>query len=283
MASLTSSPPPQNTATPFTFSLMTYNLWKTQGKATAWEVRRPILLNQLKKLDPDVLLDHELCPDIHDCIMEALPNHNYVTDPSVTGWAVEGNIYYRRSVFSEIEHGAEDIHQEEENRRLFWIRLQVDDNTQQTLFFSTAHFTWQGHPKERESDINLRKVQSKNTIGCLEQLKQDNQVQFFGGDLNESFWPKRILEGAGFIDCFSALGLPCIPTHPNRSSLAHEEVNADAALDWLFAKGHNVKPLLASVIKNMTGLSSDDPDERYRLAVVPSDHCPVLSVYRINW
>jgi len=269
----------------FNFSLMTYNLWKTKGVATAWDVRRPILLNQLKKLDPDVMLVQELCPDIHNCIMEALPNHSFVSDESVPGWKIEGNIYYRQSMFTEVEHGTENIQQEEEHRRLFWIRLQTGDSndSKKTLCFSTAHFTWQGHPKEKESDINLRKLQARNTVAALETIQKEEEAVFFGGDLNEGFWPKRILQDSGYVDCFSAMGLPCCPTHPNRSSLAHEEVNSDAALDWLFAKGNNVKPLLASVMKNMTGLSSDDPDERYKLAVVPSDHCPVLAVYRISW
>ena len=215
-------------------------------------------------------------------------------------------------MFSLVAHGAEDIQQEEKDRRLFWVRLR--DNQQhetKTLLFSTAHYTWQGHSKEIESDINLRKRQARNTVAALSRLRPENaeeralrgplnlqeiydgdfretkteseEVCFFGGDLNEGFWPKRILESAGYVDCFSAIGLPVQPTHPNRSSLAHEEVNSDAALDWLFAKGENVAPLLSSVIRNMTGLSSTDPDERHKLAVVPSDHCPVMSVYRVSW
>ena len=104
--------------------------------------------------------------------------------------------------------------------------------------------------------------------------------------MNESFWPTKLLRGAGFADCFSPLGLPARPTHPNRSSLAHEETNADAALDWLFARGApggdaRVRPLLATVVTGSCGLSSDDPDERHALSVVPSDHCPVVAVYRI--
>ena len=30
------------------FSLCTYNVWKTAGEPTAWDVRRPVLLRQLK-------------------------------------------------------------------------------------------------------------------------------------------------------------------------------------------------------------------------------------------
>lgn len=59
--------------------------------------------------------------------------------------------------------------------------------------------------------------------------KDSDEPCFFGGDLNESFWPRVILSRAGFEDCFSALGLPAHPTHPTRPSVAHEERNADQA------------------------------------------------------
>lgn len=29
-------------SSPFTFTLMTYNLWKTDGEPTSWELRRPV-------------------------------------------------------------------------------------------------------------------------------------------------------------------------------------------------------------------------------------------------
>jgi len=272
------------TTTTTTFTLMTYNLWKTKGVATAWNERRPVLLRQLRKLNPDVLLVQELCPDIHNCVVEALPTHSFIQDNSIPGYSIEGNIYYKQDMFTEIEHGNINIEQEEEHRRLFWIRLQLNNTAKTTALFSTAHFTWQGSPKEHTSDINLRKKQARNTVAALDtiQNKEDQEAVFFGGDLNESFWPKRIMESAGFVDCFSALSLPLRPTHPNRSCTAHEEQNADSTLDWLFSKGDNVKPLLASVVRDMSGLSSDDPDERHKLTVVPSDHCPVLAVYRIE-
>lgn len=116
---------------------------------------------------------------------------------------------------------------------------------------------------------------------------------------------------AGFCDCFSALGLPCRPTHPCRPTLAAEDQHADQALDWLFARGGlgptsglaesddscstgggssggsgysacSVRALAASVVRDSAGLSSSDPQERRVLAVQPSDHAPVLAVYRVQ-
>ena len=233
-------------------------------------------------------------------------------------------------------------------RRLFWVRLQLTQlpsalpsTSTSTLLFSTAHFTWQGHAREYDTDLNLRKVQSRHTVLALDRLQAvSDRACFFGGDLNESFWPKRVLEGAGFVDCFSALGLPCRATHPMRPTLAHEDVNADSALDWLFARGgicttipvpvssaghlssssgtdtddtscqgsaqvrregerreeegkgpgvlprkpsHKPPPraLAALVVRDSVGLSSEDPQESRVLAVQPSDHAPVLAVYRV--
>lgn len=282
-------------STTFSFTLCTYNVWKTDGEPTAWAVRRPILLRQLKQLDPDVLLLQELCPKIAECVQEALPGHACVAD-DFKGWTHEGNIYYRTTMLAEVEHGCEPIEQEEPLRRLFWLRLTLagdpEPRSQRSVLFATAHLTWQGHARELQTDTNLRKVQGRHAAAALERLQRADEPAFFGGDLNESFWPTKILRGAGWSDCFSPLGLPVRPTHPNRSSLAHEECNADAALDWLFARGGRgeqggarprARPLLATVVTGSCGLSSDDPDERHALSVVPSDHCPVIAVYRVEW
>jgi hypothetical protein len=188
-----------------------------------------------------------------------------------------------------VEEGFVHIKQEEEHRRLFYIRLRFKgDSESRTVLFSTAHYTWQGHPRECETDLNLRKIQARATVAALDLLQKPTEVCFFGGDLNESFWPKRILEKAGFSDPFTTMGLPCRPTHPCRPTLAHEDTNCDSALDWLFARpgksmeGGSVRPLLSSVVRDMVGLSSDNPDEREVLQVCPSDHCPVLAVYRLS-
>ena len=79
------------------------------------------------------------------------------------------------------------------------------------------------------------------------------------------------------------MGLPAQPTHPTRPSVAHEERNADQALDWLFCNGGSTsaKVVLCSVIKDMCALSSDDDDERQVMGVQPSDHMPVMAVYRL--
>lgn len=274
-----------------TFSLMTYNLWKTDGVPTYWDIRRGVLLRQLKKLDPDIMVVQELHPDIMECILEALPGHKFIEskpgEEAFHGYTNEGNIFYRGSMFREVDSGYEDIKQEEEFRRLFWIRLEFICNGK-TALFSNAHFTWQGHDKELLSDVNLRKIQSKQTVEKLNALQKDTEPCFFGGDLNESYYPKEYLSASGFVDCFSALSLPCRPTHPNRPTLSAEDTLADQTLDWLFARpgrkcsSDSVKSLVATVVRDMVGLSSSDPLEKVTMSIQPSDHCPVLAVYRFQ-
>ena len=246
-----------------------------------------VLLRQLRQLDPDVLLVQELCPEIAECVLEALPAHRCVTQADhnhsscsdqeeghgeevFAGWQQEGNIFFRSSLFTLVQWGHEFIGQEEPLRRLFWVRLlpvQHCDfspdrqdgvnckSVSNTILFSTAHFTWQGHPKEYDSDINLRKIQARHTTTVLNHLQEERDLAcFFGGDLNESFWPKILLERAGFVDCFSALGLPCRPTHPMRPTLAHEDNNADSVLDWMFSRGK----LLSRIEVRNGGTNRDD-------------------------
>ena len=268
-----------------TFSLMTYNLWKTDGIPTYWEKRRGVLLRQLKKLNPDIMVVQELHPDIMECILEALPGHKYIQSKEGTepfpGYTDEGNIFYRDSMFKEVDSGYEDIQQEEEYRRLFWIRLKFICNGKTALFTNA-------HQKEIDTDLNLRKIQARLTINKLNAMQLDNEPCFFGGDLNESFWPKELLNYAGFVDCFSSLSLPCRPTHPNRPTLSLEDTLADQALDWLFVRpGRNcssdsVKSLVGTVVRDMVGLSSNDPQEKITMCIQPSDHCPVLAVYRVE-
>lgn len=357
---------------PFTFSLCTFNLWKTAGQPTAWAARRevsagvrvihtpppsvsngaPVLMRQghahalrvvsppcgppgcppdrqptrnidvppltcivtpfpaglaglpqvlkraLQHLDPDVLLVQELHPDTTECILEALPGHRHVVPSqaasgdgsdcatSDAGWQHEGNIFFRGAMFRLCEYGAEDIGQEEELRRLFHVRLRCCAGGR-TLLVATAHFTWQGHPAEQESDVNLRKAQARKTAKALQRLQLPTEPCFFGGDLNEGHWPKVILQGAGFVDPFSRLHLPCRPTHPARPCVAHEEQHPDSTLDWLFCRqaidsSVDARPLLAAVVRDMVNLSSDNPDERHQMAIQPSDHCPVMAVYRLQ-
>ena len=154
------------------------------------------------------------------------------------GWFHEGNIIYNAKMFEIIECGERDIGQKEDDRRLFWARLRVkqEDTIESTMLFATAHYTWQGHRAEWESDVNLRKSQARKTAEALNELQKDDEPCFFGGDLNESYWPRAVLNQHNFVDCFEPLQFAKTKTHPMRPSVAHEGNNADSVLDWVFAR-----------------------------------------------
>ena len=252
-------------------------MWKVTNYPGNWPQRRQPLLECLTTFTPDILCVQELHPLFHDVIVEAMPSHAYVKDDFV-GWQNEGNIYWNSNLFDMIEYGASDVGMMEPLRRLFWVLLKIkksENNSTQKVLVSTAHFTWEGHVQECTKNDNLRKQQAQRTTTTLHELQEKfvdpHLAVLFMGDLNEDFHPRRILREAGFIDCFSALQLPCLPTHPQRPSVPEEDILCDSTLDWIMQNNY-ARPILANVIRNLlcTGGYS------------VSDHCPVMCVYEIG-
>ena len=132
---------------PTRLSIVTYNLWNT----VRWPVREAALKQFVDLFQPDILCLQELRAETQSFLDQALPQHQRVAD-DLPGWTCESNIYWRSDLLEGVDHGAEDVGMLEEHRRLFWVRLQVRQPAR-TIFVSTAHFTYQGHPKERETLI----------------------------------------------------------------------------------------------------------------------------------
>ncbi|CAF3561938.1 unnamed protein product [Rotaria sp. Silwood1] len=268
-------------------SVMTFNMWKINNYPANWPHRRPAMLECLTTFTPDILCVQELHPLFHDVIIESLPSHAYVKD-NFAGWQNESNIYWNSNLFNMMEYGYHDIGMMEPLRRLFWVLLKIKIPEQtiegknqstsiniQQILVATAHFTWEGHTQELTTNINLRKQQAQCAITILNDLQSKfndpHLAVLFMGDLNENFHPRRILREAGFIDCFSTLRLPCLPTHPQRPSISHEDNLSDCALDWIMQNNY-ARPILANVLRNLlcTGGYS------------VSDHCPVMCIYEIG-
>ncbi len=265
-------------------SVMTFNMWKTDGYPANWPHRRMSILECLKTLTPDILCVHELHPLLHGTVMEALPTHAFVQD-DFKGWQSEGNIYWNSDTFNMLQYGIIDIGIMQPLRRLFWVLLtlntsdrEIEGPNQSTvgqLLVATAHYTWEGHAEERNSDVNLRKQQAHRTVTALHDLTSKfgnpHLPILFMGDLNENYHPRRILHEAGFVDCLAELRLPAPITHPQRPSAPHEDILGDVTLDWIMQNKY-ARPILANVIKNMLCSS----------AHVVSDHCPVMCVYEFG-
>lgn len=249
---------------PSRLSIVTYNLWNTQR----WPERQPALQEFLQRFQPDILCIQELRAETRDFLDKAMPTHARVEDP-FAGWTVEGNIYWNRDLFDVASYGAEDIGILEEWRRLFWVRLQVRE-TGRPMLVSTAHYTYQGHERERATGQSPRLEQARRTVAALETLAHPDEAIFFMGDLNDPVHPMATLFEAGYLSCFAALNLlppPTWPAHPTAGLPPGQRIT-NQTIDWIFANRH-ARPLAAQV------------PQLYYGDISPSDHWPVLAIYEL--
>eukprot|EP00667_Euglena_gracilis_P021097 EG_transcript_22996 len=252
-------------------SVATWNVWKTGGQPAQWPARQPALVRAVQLLDADILLIQESHPLMVTAVVEAKPSYTHVVDV-FPGWGNEGQIFFDSRSWAEVEHGAADVGLEPAGRRLFWARLR-SRRSGRTVLAATAHLTWQGHAKECASDGNVRKAQARAIAKELSTLVWEGEPAFFGGDMNEGFWPRRILNAAGFADCFLQLGLPAPATHPAYPSGCDEEDCLDAAaLDWLTSNGY-ARPVEATVVNDLPRYGDGE--------FQASDHCPVVAKYEL--
>jgi exonuclease III len=137
--------------------------------------------------EPDILCVQELRPETHAVIDAVLENHQHVDD-AFEGWQRESNVYWNRDLFDLEEFGAEDIGMFEKARRLFWTRLRPKDGGE-TLFISTAHYTWAGNAQEKDGGVSPRYAQAQKTIEALNALVPEGGALIFMGDLNDDRHP----------------------------------------------------------------------------------------------
>lgn len=245
---------------PTQFTVCTYNIWTW----TRWPERREALASFLDRHRPDVLCVQELQEESRALVDEVLgATHDRVEDP-FAGWTVEGNIWWNRSVFRSLAHGAEDVGIHEQHRRLFWTRLGALDGSDRTLLVSTAHWTWHGHAVALETERNVRLPQARATVDTLDRLAVEGEAQLFMGDLNDSTEPIFVLRRGGLTDTFTALGRQPDATHPARPT-AH---GADQTLDWIFSRG----PVTVRTSEIVDFWHGD---------LAPSDHKPVLATFAL--
>ena len=242
-------------------SVVTYNIWNTQR----WDVREPALRGFVQTALPDILCLQELRPETQACLDGALPDHDRVHDDA-PGWTTEGNIYWNRTLFSECEHGAEDVGLLEPDRRLFWVRLATGGD--RTVLVATVHLTYQGNPEERATGRSPRVAQTQSVVEALARLSRGSEPVFLCGDLNDPYLPVRMLLEAGYVNCFAGLGIPTEPTHPCYPTAGVAPRHGCQAIDWIVANRH-ARVVAAQVPHFYVG------------DVAPSDHWPVLAVYEI--
>jgi endonuclease/exonuclease/phosphatase family metal-dependent hydrolase len=251
---------------PTRISLISYNIWNTER----WHFREAALRKFLELFSPDVLAVQELRRRSRTFIDGVLPSHARVHD-SFAGWALESNIYWRDTMFSEIEHGAEDVGiREHGHRRLFWVRLKLRDS-ERSMLVATAHLTHQRHAAEVATGQSPRVSEAKRIIVELKRLREKREPVFFMGDLNDPVHPTNLLHQDGFVSCFSALGLVPPPTfkcYPT-ADVAPGKLVMNQCIDWIVANDH-ARPIAACV------------PQFYFKDSAPSDHWPVQAVYEVT-
>lgn len=246
-------------------SLCTYNLWNVER----WPGREPALRQFLRRFSPDLLAVQELREPTRDCIDEVLAGHERVID-EFPGWAAESNLWWNRALFARVEHGAEEYGSHEPARRLFWARLRRSDDDA-TLLFATVHLTPDFPDDETGRAQALRLQQTRAIIDALARIRRPDEPAWLAGDLNEAVQPGRLLHRAGFVSCFSALGLQPPPTFPAvpTAGKASDDFRYNACYDWILAAGP-VRPLAAHSPHCFHG------------DVSPSDHWPIVAVYEME-
>jgi endonuclease/exonuclease/phosphatase family metal-dependent hydrolase len=242
---------------PLRFTVCTYNIrtW------TRWPERRDALHQFVRVQRPDVLCVQELQSESQAVLDGALgDSHDRIHD-DFEGWTCEGNIYWNRSLFEVVNHGATHVGILEPLRRLFWVRLRARSNGQ-TFVVATAHFTWSGHAELVVSEKNARIPQARRSMIELDSLAESGEPQLFMGDFNDSNEPISVLRSGGFADCFSALGRNPKATFPASPTASGPE----QTIDWLMHRGA-LRCLGAEVVDYFHGDLS------------PSDHKPVIATY----
>ncbi|PCJ61273.1 MAG: hypothetical protein COA79_06750 [Planctomycetota bacterium] len=241
-------------------SLVSYNLWNIER----WPDRESALVHFLKTFIPDIFCVQELRPETLHCIDQTLINHDHVKGDQ-PGWKIESNIFWNREIFDLIEYGLEDLKMLEKERGFFWVRLKMKANDK-SIFISTAHFTWQGSPDEKETGLSPRIAQTKRTIEFLQKLVKKDDVSFFMGDLNDPVVPVLFFPGINYKSCFKELGILSPPTYPALPTT--NDICENQAIDWMFCNG-KAKALSAFV------------PQFYFDGISPSDHWPIHAFYEI--
>lgn len=251
---------------PTRVNCITYNIWNVER----WDDRAPALGKFLKLFDPDVLCLQELRRKTRTFLDKALPGHSRVND-SFVGWALESNIYWRNSMFFEIEHGAEDVGiKVKGHRRLFWARLECRTSGR-SILVGTAHLTHQRHPTEAATGNSPRVAEAKAIARELKRLNRRREPVVFMGDMNDPVHATNVLHDAGYVSSFAALGL-VPPTTFKVYPTADVQIGKlvmNQCVDWIVAN-EEAKPIATA-----------SPRFYYR-DMAPSDHWPVQAIYEIH-
>jgi endonuclease/exonuclease/phosphatase family metal-dependent hydrolase len=250
---------------PLRLNIITCNLWNDERL----EFRSAALRKFLELFSPDIFCAQELVAASRDLIDEVLADHGRVDDRLI-GWRRESNIWWRKSLFAEVEHGAEAVEiRDSRHRRLFWARLKSKSHDR-SLLVSTAHLSHQRGSHELKTGESARVGETKRILAALARLAQPREPVMLMGDFNDPAGAPSLLHDAGYPSCFAVLGLEPQPTfkcYPT-AGVTPGKLAMSQTVDWIVGNDY-ARPLCATVPRFFFKDSA------------PSDHWPVQAVYEV--
>jgi endonuclease/exonuclease/phosphatase family metal-dependent hydrolase len=250
---------------PHIFTSMSYNLWGEWD----FESRREPLRQLMELRSPDLLGVQELSLAARDLIDATLPHHERVRDDA-PGWGNRSNLWWDARAFAEIDHGLEDVGIFSEGAGLFWVRLRnLADPALPPLLLCSAHLTYQGHPREVETNYTPRVDQARAIGDAMLRLAGENPA-ILCVDANDFARPLWEMYQRGFFEPFGFMGRTCPPTHPVTPRFDRMRFDrtspVEKCIDFQFFRGA-IAPRCAEVV------------EFFADGTAPSDHKPVLAAF----
>ncbi|ROP80659.1 endonuclease/exonuclease/phosphatase family protein [Curtobacterium sp. PhB115] len=252
-------------------TLMTYNI-KNPDPAHDWPARLPVVLDVIRRHDPDLLCVQEAFAHQMDDLRAGLPGHADLGQGREGGTAGEyAAVFYRRDRFRPADEGS------------FWLSDTPDEpvsNTWESLYPRIANharfldaegaaFTVVTTHLDHELGAHGDEVRGKSAALIVERLAGDTGPVVFAGDCNEpagTGTASRVFAEAGFSDAWVVAGDP-----DDRTATFNDwepPVDSRERIDWVLTRG------ISGVDRVV--IDHDGPETWFA-----SDHFPVVATLRI--
>lgn len=252
-------------------TLMTYNV-KNPDPAHDWPARLPLVLEVIRRHDPDVLCVQEAFDHQMDDLRAGLPDHGDVGQGREGGTAGEhAAVFFRRDRLRPVDEGT------------FWLSDTPDEpvsNTWGSLYPRVANharfldvdgasFTLLTSHFDHEENAHGDDVRRRSAALVVERLHAVDGPVVFAGDCNEpagggAAW--QVFVDAGYRDAWLDAGDPDDRTATYNDWQA--PVDSGERIDWVFTRG--VRAVDRVVIDH------DGPE-----TWAASDHFPVVATIRV--
>jgi endonuclease/exonuclease/phosphatase family metal-dependent hydrolase len=257
-------------------SVMTFNIWRdepldygtelynTHQKLKHGQYNRIQAIQALfnKYQQTDIFAIQELSPRMYSLVTTSLPNHAYLSDINS-----ERNIFWDQSKL-QLESKQQVYIDANNNEDIVMARLKVK-STSQSIVVVNIHLTWWGNKLEINYGKSPRVKQSRKLIDEINNFAGADEVVIICGDINDSVQPIKIFFENNYKNAFYDLGLVAASTHPTpivnvQSDFSH---HGSRTYDWIFSK--NSQAISAQVV------------HFHENGIYPSDHFPVLAIYKL--